>query len=134
MATSDYCLHNQSRFHNTITKFYNSKITRFNKMWFIKPGIKQKEYERLIQATNFIAKFEMVFVLAQENHWQNVKTNRMKCTKYTYYKERSFATIYLIFLKIEIEYNNLLTSVDLVYQLPKSLNLSEGVFYLSILN
>ena len=41
-------------------------------MWFIKPGIKQKEYERLIQATNFIAKFEMVFVLAQENHWQNV--------------------------------------------------------------
>ena len=30
----------------------------------------------------------------------NVKTNRMGSTKWTYHKERSFASIYIIFLKI----------------------------------
>ena len=38
----------------------------------------------------------------------NIKTNRMGRTKWTYHKERSVATNYVIFLKTEIEYKSLL--------------------------
>ena len=38
----------------------------------------------------------------------NAKVNRMVTTKWTYHKERSFASNYFIFLRI-----------DLMYQLPK---------------
>ena len=38
----------------------------------------------------------------------NVKTNRMVSTKWTYYKERSFASNYFIYLKILFQFNNLL--------------------------
>ena len=38
----------------------------------------------------------------------NVKTNRMGSTKWTCHKERSFASIYFIFLKILFQYKNLL--------------------------
>ena len=38
----------------------------------------------------------------------NVKTNRMVSTKWTYHKERSFASNYFIFLKILFQFKNLL--------------------------
>ena len=38
----------------------------------------------------------------------NVKTNRMVSTKWTYYKERRFASNYFIFLKILFQFKNLL--------------------------
>ena len=38
----------------------------------------------------------------------NVKTNRMVTTKWTYHKERSFASNYFIFLKILFQFKNLL--------------------------
>ena len=37
----------------------------------------------------------------------NVKTNRMVSTKWTYQKERSFASNYFIFLKILFQFKNL---------------------------
>ena len=47
------------------------------------------------------------------------KTNRMMSTKWTYHKERSFATNYFFFL-ILFQFKNLLHSVvDLMYQLCK---------------
>ena len=49
----------------------------------------------------------------------NVKANRMESTRWTYRKERSFASIYFIFWKILVQYKNLLYGVDLKYQLPK---------------
>ena len=38
----------------------------------------------------------------------NVKTNRIGSKKQNYHKNRSFATNYLIFLKIQFHYKNLL--------------------------
>ena len=38
----------------------------------------------------------------------NVKTNRVVSTKWTYHKERSFASNYFIFLKIFLQFKNLL--------------------------
>ena len=38
----------------------------------------------------------------------NVKINRMMSTKWTYHKERSFASNYFIFLKILFQFKNLL--------------------------
>ena len=48
-----------------------------------------------------------------------VKTNRMVSTTWTYHKERSFASNYLIFLKILFQFKNLLERLDLMYQQPK---------------
>ena len=49
----------------------------------------------------------------------NIKTNRIVTTKWTYHKERSFASNYYIFLKILFQFKNLLQRVDLLYQQPK---------------
>ena len=49
----------------------------------------------------------------------NVKTNKVVPTKWTYHKERSFASTYFIFLKILFQFKNLLHRVDLLYQQPK---------------
>ena len=38
----------------------------------------------------------------------NVKTDRMRSTKWTYYKESNFANVHLIFLKILFQYKILL--------------------------
>ena len=38
----------------------------------------------------------------------NVKTNKMVTTKWTYHKERSFASNYFIFLKILFQFKSLL--------------------------
>ena len=49
----------------------------------------------------------------------NVNANRVVSTKWTYHKERSFASNYFIVSKILIQFKNLLQRVDLVYELPK---------------
>ena len=38
----------------------------------------------------------------------NVKTNKMLTTKWTYHRERSFASNYFIFLKVLFQFKNLL--------------------------
>ena len=38
----------------------------------------------------------------------NFKTNKMRSTKWTYYKERNFANIYFTFLEILFQHKNLL--------------------------
>ena len=48
----------------------------------------------------------------------NVKTNRMVRAKWTYHKERSFASNHFIFSKILFQFKNLLL-VDLMYRQPK---------------
>ena len=66
----------------------------------------------------------------------NVKANRMGSTKWTYHKERTFASSCFIFLKILFQCKNLLQRVNLIYQLPKCsyLYFSEALeFYLRVL-
>ena len=36
----------------------------------------------------------------------NVKTNRMGTTKWTYHRERSFVSVYFIFLKVLFQFKN----------------------------
>ena len=48
-----------------------------------------------------------------------VKINRMVSTKWTYHKEWSFASKYLVFLKILFQYENLLKRAGLMYQRRK---------------
>ena len=48
----------------------------------------------------------------------NVTTNNMAGSKWTYQKERSFASNYFIFLKILFQFKNLLERVDFMYQRP----------------
>ena len=43
----------------------------------------------------------------------------MGSTRWDYHKEMSFATNYVVSLKIKIEYKNLLQIVDLMHQVPK---------------
>ena len=49
----------------------------------------------------------------------NVKTNRVVTTKWAYHRERSFASNYLIYLKILFQFKNLLQIIDLMYQQPQ---------------
>ena len=49
----------------------------------------------------------------------NAKANKMVSTKWTYRKERSFASNYFIFLKILFKFENLLQRVDSMYQQHK---------------
>ena len=51
----------------------------------------------------------------------NVKTNKMVSTKWTYRKDRLFASNYFIFSKSLFQFENLLLRVDLIYQRPKYL-------------
>ena len=69
------------------------------------------EYRFLVESTKFPYKSTISEA--------NVKTNRMVTTKWTYHKERSFASNYLIFLKILFQFKNLLERLDLMYQQPK---------------
>ena len=49
----------------------------------------------------------------------NIKTNRLGSIKWTYHKERSFASNDFIFSKILFHFKNLVYKVDLMYQTPK---------------
>ena len=67
LAASDYCLHNQLKILNSI------------ELWL--GNSSNKQCERLLLSTNFMAKCEMVFVLTHEkSYWQRLyfKINRKK--------------------------------------------------------
>ena len=49
----------------------------------------------------------------------NVKTNKMRHTKWTNHKEGSFASIYFNFLKILFHFKNLLLGIGFMYHLSK---------------
>ena len=78
--------------------------------WEIKTFFEKLEYRLTVEST-MIESATFLFKTAMSK--VNVKTNRMGSTKWTYHKERSFATT-LPFLKIEIEYENLLQIVNLM--------------------
>ena len=66
---------------------------------------KKLEYRFLVERTKIEkASFPYKNAISEAN----VKTNRMVSTKWTYHKERSFASNYFIFLKILFQFKNLL--------------------------
>ena len=73
--------------------------------WKTKTFFKKLEYRFLVESTKIEnASFLYKTALSEAN----VKTNRMGSTKWTYHKERSFASNYFIFLKILFQFKNLL--------------------------
>ena len=77
----------------------NVFITLSSKLifWETETLFKTLEYRFLVESTtikNAIFSYETALSKA------NFKKNRMRTTKWTYYKERSFATGYFIFLKV----------------------------------
>ena len=74
---------------------------------------KKLEESLLVQATKIeIPQFPFKTALLEANG----KTNRMATTKWTHYKEWSFASNYLIFLENLFLFWNLLKRVNLMYQ------------------
>ena len=72
--------------------------------WKMKTFFKKLEYRFLVESTkteNSLFPYKTTISEA------NVKTNGMLSTIWTYHKERSFATNYLIFLKILFQFKNL---------------------------
>ena len=73
--------------------------------WKMKTFSKNLEYRLSVQSTTIEnAWFSYKAVLSEAN----VKTNRMVSIKWTYHKQRSFASNYFIFLKILFQLKNLL--------------------------
>ena len=68
-------------------------------------GVKKLEYRFLAESTK-IKNASFPYKIASSE--ANVKTNRMGNTKWTYQKERSFASNYFIFMKILFQFKNLL--------------------------
>ena len=74
-------------------------------LWKTKAFFKKLEYRFLVETTKIEnASFPYKTAIPESS----VKTNRMVTTKWTYHKEQSFASNYLIFLKILFEFKNLL--------------------------
>ena len=98
-------------FYVTITenskRFLYFKNTLYLKQIFQKTKnfIKKLEYRFLVETTNIgNASFPYKTVISDAS----VKTNKMVTTKWTYQKERRFASNYFIFLKILFQFKNLL--------------------------
>ena len=73
--------------------------------WKTETILKKLDYRFLIESTEMEnASFPYKTAISEAN----VKTNRMVSTKWTYHKERSFASNYFIFLKILFQFKNLL--------------------------
>ena len=73
--------------------------------WKSNTFFKKLEYRFLIESTKIEnAPFPYKNAISEAN----VKINRMVSTKWTYQKERSFASNYFIFLKILFQFKNLL--------------------------
>ena len=84
--------------------------------WKTKPFFKKLEYRFLVAGSKIEnASFPYKIAISEAN----VKTNRMMVKKWTYHKDRSFASNCIIFLKILFQFKNLLEKVDLLYQQPK---------------
>ena len=85
-------------------------------LWKIKAFFKKTGVSFLVESTKIEnASFPYKTAISEAN----VKTNRMVSTKWTYHKERSFASNYFIFSKILFQIMSLLQRVDLMYQRPK---------------
>ena len=84
--------------------------------WKTKTFFKKLEYRFLVETTE-IENTSFPFKTALSE--ANVKTNRMATTKWTYHKEWSFASNYLIFLENLFQFYNFLKRVSLMYQRPK---------------
>ena len=70
-------------------------LTSKQVFWKTKTYFKKLEYRPLVETTK-IKNTPFPFKTAQSE--ANVKTNRMATTKWTYYKERIFASKYFIFV------------------------------------
>ena len=77
-----------------VSKVFNT-LTLKQIFWKTKTFMKKLEYRLLVEATK-IQNTSFPFKTALSE--ANVKTNRMATTKWTYHKEWSFASNYLIFL------------------------------------
>ena len=73
--------------------------------WTTKTFSKKLEYGFLVESTKIE---NALFLYKSSKSEANVKTNRMVNTKWTYQKERSFASNYFIFLKNLFQFKNLL--------------------------
>ena len=75
-------------------------------LWKTKIFLKKLEYRFSVESTNIEnASFPYNSAISEPN----VKANRMVTTKWTYYKERSFASNYFFFLlKILFQFKNVL--------------------------
>ena len=73
--------------------------------WKTKAFLKKQGHRFLVESTEIEnASFPYKTVLSEAN----VKANKMITTKWTYQKERNFASNYFIFLKILFKFKNLL--------------------------
>ena len=73
--------------------------------WKTKTFFKKLEYRILVESTKIEnASFPYKTAISEAS----VKTNGMVSTKWTYPKERCFASNYFIFLKISLQFKNLL--------------------------
>ena len=94
------------QYFNFETNFLKNPKTLFKKL----------EYRFLVESTKIEdASFPHKTALSEAN----VKRTRMGSTKWTYPKERSFASNYFTFSKILFHFKNLVQRVDLMYQPPK---------------
>ena len=83
--------------------------------WKTKTFFKKLEYYFLHESTKIEnASFPYKTVMSEAN----VQTNRMEGTKWTYHKERSFASNCFFLKKVLFQCKKLLQRVDLMYQQP----------------
>ena len=82
-----------------ILNIFNTLTLKKTKIFF-----KKLEYHFLVEST----KFKNASFPCRSTKEANVKTNKMLTTKWTYHKERSFASNYFIFLKFFFQFKNLL--------------------------
>ena len=73
--------------------------------WKTKTFYKKLEYHRFLVKATKIENTSFAFKTALSE--ANVKTNRMAITKWTYYKEWSFASNYLIFFQFQFQFQNM---------------------------
>ena len=74
---------------------------------------KKLEYHFLVESTKID---NITFPYKTALSEANVKKNRMGSTKWTYHKERSFASNHFPFSKILFQFRSLVFRVDLMYQ------------------
>ena len=72
--------------------------------WKTKTFFKKLEYRFSVESTKIES---AIFTHKTALPEANVKTNSMRRTKWTYYKERNFTSNYFIFLKILFQSKNL---------------------------
>ena len=76
-------------------------LTLIQIFWKTKTFFKKLKYRYLVETTK-IENTSISFIAAPSE--ANVKTNRTATTKWTYQKERSFASNYFIFLEILFQF------------------------------